>query len=743
MKKLRVFIYTITSILVLACAKERGRNRAYNDFGEIRISLEQDRATTEAPVKAGAVQENLPSADDFNIEIFNSKAQRIYRKKYIEAKTETIKLNTGDFNLKAFHGDSTGCGFDKPFFMANQPFTVHGYIDNGKIPDKVEAVAKLANVKIAVKYGPGISGSYSDFYTLVKHKRLIDKSLKFSRKEARCGYIPSGELYIEVYAQLGGAGMKDSLVYFKSEPALYSPNDFVTFNIEAPTRTGGLDVNITVDNSVEKIEERTTIPPSALPGDAPSFSYNGLISDSFSYKFNAGAITVNDAVLSYSAPKGVTTATLSVNSDFLNGTLGLPSEIDPINADEAMIAKFQDAGIKWIVKTDSRLGFIDFSGAVRLLGSNAPLSTTATVRAVFSIEIKDKTGKTGHATYNLVQRPASSTISVSDHNIWGWKFSMPEAVFKGSGDFPADTDVKIQCSEDGLSWKTVAARKIEGNHVYFNDIEGLKPGTDYKLRTVFNNDPDNVGETAIIRTEAPEQIGNGGFEEFVEKTFITKISWGFGKTFTVKWWQLYNSDNRWWAVNSPVTLNSKVTAGLPDYKTYPTVALFTDGAYSGHSLMVASIAIDDVASEIFYGKTHQGEIFIGTANDLNEDSWAKTSEGHSFGSRPSALSFMHRFDVSDDTPFDVSIEILSAEGNIIGAGSKSDQHTPVSEWTECRIPLTYTITDKKAATIKLSIKSSVTGSEAPIKRSVDTISGNHIIHAGNILYIDNIELKYE
>ena len=237
-------------------------------------------------------------------------------------------------------------------------------------------------------------------------------------------------------------------------------------------------------------------------------------------------------------------------------------------------------------------------------------------------------------------------------------------------------------------------------------------------------------------------MAGGSFESFSQQTFSTAVKLIISYSpFSVTWWQLYDSDP-WWAVNSPVTLNSECTPAYQDFKTFPTVSLFSDGAYSGNSAIVATIAIHDAASLILYGDEHGGELFIGSANNLNEESWAKTSEGHAFSSRPSALSFKYKLDSSDNAPFQVSVSILSEDGTLL-ASSTAGSSTSVSSWTEYTVPLSYSVTNKKAGMIRMSFKSSESGSESSRAKTITTLSGEHDIHAGNILYLDDITLKYE
>ena len=51
---------------------------------------------------------------------------------------------------------------------------------------------------------------------------------------------------------------------------------------------------------------------------------------------------------------------------------------------------------------------------------------------------------------------------------------------------------------------------------------------------------------------------------------------------------------------------------------------------------------------------------------------------------------------------------------------------------------------QKAGSLRIDIRSSYDSSDNSHRSvTINTLSGSHKIHAGNILYLDNIELKYE
>ncbi|MBR1887276.1 MAG: DUF4493 domain-containing protein [Bacteroidales bacterium] len=733
------------ALMLISCQAQNEPRDLSGPEGGIRISLSQ--ADIDIRTKAEDPDAPLPSLDDFDVEVYNSNAIRLYRKYYSEAKEETIKLNAGDYRLVAQHGDSLGAGFGKPYYLADQAFTVHGYVDNGGEPDYVNATARLANVRLAVTYGEKIRQFYSNYYVVVRHSSYSKKQVKFTKDETRLGYIPGGNLYLEVYAYLGGTSDKageDRWVYYKSEPASYLPNDFVTFKVDAPGREGDLSVTINVDRSVETIEIEEILGPEALPAAAPSFSFSGDVSGTYTYDYIAGFVdSVSDAVLSLDISPSVQFKSVLLHTE--SGTINL-EDTDLAAPTDAQKQALEGYGISWLLPEDYPMGYVNFNGAVKYLSDNAPF-TADTPTATFTVTVTDTENNSASATFALQPTPVDATITVADTDIWGWKFVSPKAVLKGASRIPDGTVIGLQYSKDGSTWSSeIASVAVDGINLTFADATGLTAGTSYQLRTIVNHDATNVSSSSSVKTEDGAQVGNSGFEEYTTKTNVTPVT--ILSDFTTTWWQLYSSESdKWWAVSSLNRIPSgSVAAGYHDYKSYPSVALTTSGAYSGNSVMVATIFIGSAASKIVSGDGKLGELFIGTANDQQGDSWSKSSEGHAFTSRPSHLSFQYKFTRGgSEKNFDVSIRLLAADGSVIGTGSLLSS-TEKGSWTLAKVPVTYTVTNKKAASIRMSFKSSVDGNEScksVTGTDVTTLSGSHDIHAGNILYLDNIELLYQ
>lgn len=724
------FLPCVLLLCMLAGCTAEGPGGLTPGEGAVRLSLSQEDPGTKSSL------EELPSLDDFEVEIYNAKALRLYRDTYARTKDATIKLNAGEFRLVAHHGDTLGAGFNVPYFLADQPFTVHGFVENGGQPDQVSATARLANVRMKVQQGNNLRSSYQDAYVVVRHGRYPKKQVKFVQNESRYGYMPGGDLYLEVYAQLFSGEWK----YYKSEAVSYLPNDNVTFNVDAAGREGDLAVSIDVDRSVETITVEELIGEKAMPAREPYFVFNGDRDGTFVYSCNTGFTkTVSDAILTLNAGASTHIERLVMHTE--SAFVSLP-DVELVSVGGADKQKLLDAGLDWMAGNTSNLGYVDFSGiANRMMESGSACSAT------FTLTLTDGVGQTVEGTFTLEVKPFKATVTIPDVNIWAWKISGVTAVVADVDAIPADAVLGLQWSKDGTHWSAEKAPvTVSGNTVRFGDVTGLEPAASYRFRVVPMHLADRASAAAgPFTTEAALQLGNSGFEEYTEQTYTTPVA--IMGDFKVKWWQLYgNASSAWWGVNALRTVETdRMATGYQDYKTYPCVALFNSGSYSGNSVMLATVYIgNSVASEVAHGDTnYPGEIFLGTANNKNKGSWAKTSEGHAFASRPAALSFMHRFN-PNGAAYYVQIQVLDASGNVIGTGEKNDGTDAVDAWTRVTVPVSYTVTNRKAASIRISIRSSKNGGEGARKLSdISTLSGKHKIYCGNALYVDNVELLYQ
>lgn len=362
--------------------------------GTVVITLDADHRNEIQDVRSSSTE--TVSVDDFWIEIFNSKSVRLFCEKYSTAKGAVINLNTGDYRLLAKHGDSLGVGFDKPFYMADRGFAVEARKDNS-----VSATARLANVKASVVFGENLSNSYfyGDCYAVLRNVNpRVKSSLRFDVNETRAGYIPAGNLILEVYAKIG-----DTYMYYPMEARNFSPNDFVTFRIDADERDGDMTVSVLIDDSVEVKEETIVMTGEhIIPYSAPymirkSFDNNG------NFAISPGVVPASeDLEVSVNAEASMTSLVLTTYSEYISESL-LPRSVDLMNPG-TYASGLEKAGLVWHINSAATLAVVDFEYVARYFAENAPKGVSGQIAASFTLKTTDTKGRTASTSFKFMYK---------------------------------------------------------------------------------------------------------------------------------------------------------------------------------------------------------------------------------------------------------------------------------------------------------------------------------------------------
>ena len=314
-------------------------------------------------------------------------------------------------------------------------------------------------------------------------------------------------------------------------------------------------------------------------------------------------------------------------------------------------------------------------------------------------------------------------MAFNDYDVWATKLTGPTlTVTKGD---PSKYVLKCVKASDMLytSVQTIQPQSISGNKVKFNGFTGLNGGTGYKVWAVYNGNPYNKTSEKSFTTENAQQVGNNSFEQHTYETFNFSIKWTTSKGSRV-WYQLYSSgeSDPWWAVNSTATLDKEFWAGYWYYKCFPTVCVTNDNPYLGsRSVVLSSIAIDDSGSEVVSGDAIQGELYIGKADNSGEHANSHISDGHSFSSRPTSMSFYYKFDYHD-SPFAAEIVLYDAAGEEVASGKYTSGTSDVSSWTKAEVPLDYIFTNKRVSKIYIRFVSSSTASTGSRKVKLNVLN---------------------
>ncbi len=695
--------------------------------GEVEIAL----STTARTQLTKATTEDLPDVADFTVDILTSDgSESLYENTYSKMAGKTLYLNTGDYQLYAWCGDSLGVGFDAAFFAATEPFTVEW-----QEKTEISAVAKLANVKVAVVFGENLQTDYSEegYYAIVRARQDKSLQIKYAQDETRAGYFPKGNLTFELYVVINGA-----LKYFQYDAGDFDPNDFVTFKVDTDHGDGYVSLDITIDKETELVEESVEVPNTMLPKDAPSISYDGFDDGNAAYVIEQVESDIDMLKANLVAYGEFASIKVSTESDCLEEA-GFPTEFDLLDLDDETAATLKDFGIKWLFPDECVFGYVDLAGIAPYFYYEHYDAADPTV-ATITITVTDKLGKETSSDCYIKSALPEVEVTIEDYDIWGWKFAAETVnCIKANADL-----VGLQYQDNDGDWHDVELTGVGTSAATFGEITGLTAGTTYTLRTTYAGDP-TVSTEFYFDTEDPQQPANCDFESWT--TGSRYITVEGGTNYNQDYWNPYLEDDPWWATNSAESVTTTITALTNGHwmKCFPcagpSVDTPDDSAYSAEMISVY-VGNSSTTGSKFGGKTHIGYMFIGTVDSTGE----VETTGHTFSSRPSGITFDYKYSpyhASSDN-FCVEVDVYADESAETLIGSYSTIEGPsASNWSVFEAGVDYTVTDQKAAWICITIRSAYESSGVGTGESVEFNGESLKAHAGCYLWVDNVRLIYE
>ena len=706
-----------------------------SEAGKVTFTLSADLRNDVVDVKSSAEE---ISVDDFWVEIFNSKKIRIFCEKYADAKDTTLYVNSGDYTLLATYGTENSVGFDKPFYKAEEPFTV-----GPQETKPLAATATLANVKVAVNFDEDLDNklSYEQYWAVVRNN---GKKLRFNPAETRAGYIPAGNLEFVLVVKINGEYKQ-----YVHPAAEYAPNDFVTFNVSSPLMDGNVVIKVLIDNTVEIVEVDEIVVPieDMLPLEEPAIYSEGFDNDNSITFVDTKAPVKNELWISATAEGVLSSVVLSIDCP----DLGLPAEIDLATADDAVASAYEAKGIWWKFNADRTslsLSLLDaYDDHISKLGyrgydhdAGRPLPAA---EIGLKIETAGGAARTAEESYAIYVEPnaARGSFSWNDYDVWATKIVNPVLTL-GEGKYDM---TKIQYSMDGQTWYDF--QDVTSSEHSMGTVEGLEPDTSYHLRALYDGWLE-VASPASFTTEVAQQVGNAGFEEWTTDSWTyEQSSIGRGES-PMKWYHPWDNEaDQWWDTNATASMRDDLTIGYTYFKSFPLVHYSADARTGSRSAQLTVANIGNLNSLIgTYGTWYVGELFSGRGNDAS--SWAKVAEGRPLSSRPAALTFWYEYDAYTETDmFSAEIIIKTQEGTVLASGYGT--FGEASDWTQATVSLLYNVTDKKADTVLVRIHASTAsdhscntaGTYLEIAGSKKE-SDPYRIKLGATLRIDDIELVY-
>mgnify|MGYP003075034641 FL=1 len=389
------------------------------------------------------------------------------------------------------------------------------------------------------------------------------------------------------------------------------------------------------------------------------------------------------------------------------------------------------------------------------------------------------------STISIPVKTPAFTITAEEYDIWARRATVKLTAEESQYQEAVDRYAVLFANSTG-QWETVTSTLSQGRRI----ITGLTPDTRYQLRGSCNSGQDNVNYSGdlTLRTESAAAVPNGDFEEIAQTISVTDMNQG-GKysvwpvnyqntcSFTIQeptGWASVNAktcnlsaanQNSWFVI--PSTYNTTLTWDA--YRSFGmstvTPDLYRDlTAQSGSNAMVVrNVAWDENgttpgtsggAFNTTYYNTNVPNIANRSAGKLFLGSYSYSggsetyTEGVSFASRPSALKGWYKYANDGNDPTEtgvVTVTLLNGQ-KVIATGTA--RLSAAADYTEFSVPVTYSVTNQKATTLRIMITSSNHASynqseeSAAIKTSVS--NGQYeSASRGATLTIDNLTFTYE
>lgn len=729
----------ILALAMVGCQEEE--DSVLTDGTGLLISLTND---VEVTTKSTPAELGEPLKQKFKLKVVNDATPSL---KYYEGNyKEGLKVSTpeGRFRLTAEYGTNPILALNDPYYKGD---TI-AEVEKGKTTS-VSISCKVANALTSVVFGKSTEGQdftadFSDYRVDVfveedeNHTYVAPVEIKDNGKSAyyRAGTIPT----FTFVGKVRGTGKPYT---FKLENdqlknvANFAAGKHCKIILTMAKAEAGLKVEVS-KVKVENVDIIETIPLEWLP--------KPKLEASEAFENNTLSIvetqTVSDALIKLNTATGLQDLKMKfyfTDEQFasLNDKEYLLSNAEDKAAIEALGIQLPTIGEKGQV--------IDFTSVVNKLLTNNGETTENTVE----LDVKSNNRWSSEDTeanrvYTLRCENPGIMVSVDERNCWSREFTIDEITLPDG----SKADIKkikanlVYQYYDGSEWKECASRENKKGRLQQFAAKAEEIATkEYKVRALYRGAVASVSDvTATL--EEPTQLPNSDMEEWYieKKTKSRKIYYTFHP------YKEGYASSSWWDTNNKKAQGGTVAGSLWYEGCFASCVSYTEDKHWGSkaALIYLSGCGDGKAntSGSYVGGAMVGSLFIGSYN-------SGIQQGHSFASRPSAISFWYKYKPYNSDAFKVEVQLKNGE-DIVASGvyEPSASSFEDSEYKLATIDLQKIITDKKVTTICVqflaSNKTSLDKDDFAMGTTINypTI-GNWKVHMGSVLKIDDISLIYD
>ena len=624
---------------------------------------------------------------------------------------DVIPLAAGVYEIIATCGTEQAAGvveFDKPCYTGKAEGIK---VEVGK-EAKAEVKCKVTNALVSIKFAEGYETYAENAYAMIAVGSGIETNWAELSESA---YFKAGSSLTKLVLYKNGSESLPTDILTEAKkvsgfPETFKAGDHLILTLSVAKKNGNVSFKVSkVELKEVTIEE--TIPMEWLPKpkvEAEGFDGNALTfveTETKAAKLNLTlASALQDMRLKFNFGDAQFTA---LNRD--TGYLWSNSE------DKAVIEN--TLGINVSDKS------VDLNGLLAKLQTNAGATTTNTIEV--DVKANDRWSsedENANRTYTITCNKPQFSIAVQPGNVWTKTFTIDEpTVMTGNADVLKEKLVYQYKEKDANdnAWQNCSS----GLEQVFSKAPSNKS---YQVRAFYREGI--TSEVVDVTLETPAQVPNANMDVWTDSERYTQpyyLPWG-------------NGIEQWWDTNNNATMPDDYWTYI-NYKCFPTT-VYTNSGVSGKAAEIRSVAVNGANSEVAHWGDTRGILYAGTT-----DNNGNITEGRDWYSRPSKVTFMHKYDSYDNERFGVYVELLAEDGTSIAHGNMVSTHGEnISTFTKGIVSLKYTNMQLKASKIKVRFVSVADGESVSTRKQTIIIpAGSHKIYGGSVLTIDDIQLIYD
>lgn len=680
-----------------------------SDGGKFNITLIDSKSENTRSLPSD-LSDELTS--DFYLTISNINGAKVYNGLLSVYNSKQPSFKEGDYSISATLGENPILALDAPYYESEKKTAS---IQVGKVTD-VDLVCYVANSLASFAFAdPEQANEILLSYQFIT--KVGDNEVSCTVSDGKNPYFRAGE-NVSFILRGTTAGGEVDYTFANILNVEKGKNYKYTLTL-GNTETGSVDLDISVDESIEDVSVNETVPEDWLPKPsvaAEGFNQNGILE----------YIETNDAenaTISFQAYKPVDDIkfTLDFDDPQLNK---LSKTYDLLTLSQEDKSSLEQAGIV-LPELNSTSGNFDFTNIIpKLLCADNGSSVDNRI----SVSVYANGRWSEEKQYTIRTFKPEFGVTVYPGNIWTKEFTvsslMPENVIKGNYE-KLSQNMKYQVSVDGQTeWTDIDSETL--------NKKGLTQGTKYFVRPVYRGAI--IGTASLVSTYPVIELENGGLENsYISSGDDSKVSGG--AVYVWPGWATLNE------VSTPTgatcySFNSRSGCRpTGDSKSGSAVRVITLGYGIGGWAKPKNV----MHSKLYLGKSA-------------DKSGGGIENGLLFNSRPTSLSFWYKCisNKGNDQSY-AKIQILH-DDTVLG---ESEFFTgAISEYTFKKLEIDYAkFTSnmdlepnkifilfqsgiKEPLNIDSDLKSFISGWDT-VDRTADAT------YRGNELFIDDISLVYD